>query len=135
MAKKITRRKAAQWLAPMRAAFQQMKTGEVDSIRGYAVTKLHHRDDYARIDFCIAGFRALISRLFPDIELSDLEKIERRLAAGVPIAYQDIDCALSILRRVEDSMVGIHQSVVTDAVLTEQIIIEVEQKGMQNELQ
>ena len=41
--KRITRRQARSWLAPMRDCFAQMKTGEVDAaIRGYAVTRLHH---------------------------------------------------------------------------------------------
>ena len=42
----------------MRQCFRQiLDTGETDAIRGYAVTKLYGSDDYARIDYCCAGFR------------------------------------------------------------------------------
>ena len=34
----------------MRSCFAAIKSGEVDAIRGYAVTRLDHNDEYARIE-------------------------------------------------------------------------------------
>lgn len=78
--KRITRRQARSWLSPMRDCFLQMLEGEVDAINGYPVTRLHHDDDYARIDYCIAGFRALLDRLCPEIDTAPLARLEKRLA-------------------------------------------------------
>lgn len=79
--KRITRRQAQAWLAPIRKALRQIAdTGEADSVQGYAVTRLHRSDDYARIDYCIAGFRALMGRLWPELDCNPLTRIEKRLA-------------------------------------------------------
>lgn len=75
--KRVTRKQMRSWLAPMRSCFAQIRADNVDSIQGYAVTRLDAKDEYARIDFCIAGFRALIARLCPDIDVTDLERIEK----------------------------------------------------------
>lgn len=127
---KVTRRQVQSWLAPMRACFAQMKTGEVDSIRGYAVTRLHHNDDYARIDFCIAGFRGLLARLVPDLDVGPLLLVERKLAHGAPLTVPEIDAAFRLLRECEGSLVGLQRNQLMDAVQAEQIVIELEALGI-----
>lgn len=128
--KKITRRQVQAWLAPMRACFAQMRQGEVDAIRGYAVTRLHHKDDYARIDYCIAGFRCLIDRLCPEINTAPLLIIEKKLANGLPLTIKEIDLALTQLKHCENAMLRHPVQSVKDAVMTEQISIELEQHGL-----
>ena len=128
--KKITRRQAAGFLRPIRACFAQIKSGEVDSIRGYAVTRMRHDDSYARIDYCIAGFRGMISRLAPDIGLASLERLERLISSGVPVTQRQIDAALTTLRVCEDAFVKLTKEAVSSAVLTEQISIELESAGL-----
>ncbi|MBK8117519.1 MAG: hypothetical protein IPK44_24850 [Candidatus Accumulibacter sp.] len=79
----------------MRKCLRQIRaTGEADSIRGYAVTRLHASDDYARIDYCAAGFRALMERICPHIDTAPLLRIEQRLAAGVPLEVEHVDASL-----------------------------------------
>lgn len=124
--KRITRRQARAWLTPMRSCFTEMKTGEVDAIRGYAVTRLHDQDSYERIDWCIAGFRGLIDRLCPEIDTRPLLAVEKKLAAGVALLVQEIDAALIVLKRSEDALLRHSVAAVKDAVLTEQINIELE---------
>lgn len=124
--KRITRRQARAWLAPMRQCFTQMKCGEVDSIRGYAVTRLNDEDEYARIDWCIAGFRGLIDRLCAEIDTRPLLVIEKKLAAGVAMTVTEIDAALAVFRRCEDALLRHSIAAVKSAVLTEQIVIEIE---------
>lgn len=121
---RVTRRQMKSWLAPIRSCFAQMRTGEVDAIRGYAVTRVSSRDEYARIDFCIAGFRALIARLCPHVDVSLLERIEKKLAAGVVITVGEIDSAFATLRQCEDALVKKTVDEIKDAVITEQIQIE-----------
>ena len=127
---KITRRQARAWLAPMRAALRAMRAGEVDAVRGYPVTRMNQRDDYVRIDFCIAGFRGLIERLEIAVDLTALATIEKRLAAGVLFTVASIDHALARLRQVEDALISFSPAAVKTAVLTEQVSIELESLGI-----
>lgn len=124
--KRITRRQARAWLDPMRSCFRQMSSGEVDSIRGYAVTRLHDQDAYERIDWCIAGFRWLLDRLCPEIDTKPLSTIEKKLASGVLLESREIDAAMMIFKRCEDALLRHSVAVIKDAVLTEQINIELE---------
>ncbi len=124
--KRVTRRQIRSWLAPMRACFAEIKAGEVDSIKGYAVTRLDHNDEYARIDYCIAGFRALLARLCPEIMSGQLERIEKKLANGVPLTMPEIDEALALLRRCEDALIRHSVDAIKSAVLTEQCVIEMD---------
>ncbi len=128
--KRITRRQVRAWLAPMRACFTQMKTGEVDSIRGYPVTRLHHNDDYARIDYCIAGFRALIIRLCPELDASPLERVEKKLAAGTPLTIQEVDDSLALFNHSESALLRHSPAALKSAVLSEQISIEMSALGL-----
>ena len=128
--KRVTRKQMKSWLAPMRDCFAQIRADNVDSIRGYAVTRLDHTDEYARIDHCIAGFRALIARLCPQIEVTALGRIEKKLAQGVPLTIAEIDAALSLIRRCEDALVKKTVQEVKDAVITEQVCIELDELGL-----
>lgn len=125
--KRVTRRQIRAWLAPMRRCFAEMRSGEVDAIRGYAVTRLGNKDEYARIDFCIAGFRALIARLCSDIDCAPIERIEKKLAAGVPLTMEELDGALALLNRCESALIKHSVSAIKSAVLTEQIVIELDE--------
>ena len=62
----LTRRQTRHWLQPIRKAFSEIKAGEVDTIRGYPVTRIDHADEYARTDWAINGFVALLERLLAD---------------------------------------------------------------------
>jgi hypothetical protein len=126
MKKKITRRQVDAWLAPMRRALLEMRSGYCDAIRGYAVTRLHHADDYARVDFCLAGFRGLLERLFPGLDSTHLLRVESRLANGVPLTVGEIDAALALLKALEKPLMSKTVDEVTSAVRTEQIAIELD---------
>ena len=129
--KRITRRQAQAWLAPMRKALRQIAdTGEADAVQGYAVTRLHTGDDYARVDYCIAGFRALMARLWPDLDCTALAKIEKRLAAGVLLERDDLVAVFQLLNDVEKKLMKRTVRDVKAAVLAEQIAIEFEQIGI-----
>ena len=126
--KRVTRRQIRSWLEPMRHCFYDMKDGYVDSIRGYAVTRLDHKDEYARVDYCIAGFRALITRLCAHLDDAPLVRVEKRLAAGAPLTVAEIDAALAFLRTCEDALIKRTVDEVKSAVLTEQLAIELDER-------
>jgi hypothetical protein len=130
--KRITRRQARSWLSPMRACLRQMLAGEVDAINGYPVTRLHHNDDYARVDFCIAGFRALLDRLCPEIGTGPMARLEKRLAHGVPVTAAEIEQALAVCTLAESALLRHPVAVVKAAVMTEQIVIELESLGLKD---
>lgn len=124
--RKVTRRQARSWLAPMRACLQEMRSGFAPAARGYPVTRLSEKDDWVRIDYCIAGFRALIVRLFADLDTPAMFRIQRRLSAGVLISTSDIDLCMRELKEVEDALIGVTVEELKSAVATEQIAIELE---------
>lgn len=126
--KKITRSQARAWLFPIRRCLRQIRyTGDADTIRGYPVTQMPGDTDYSRIDYCCAGFRALIERLCPHIDTAPLLRIEQRLAAGTPLTVEQLDAAFRMLRVVENDLIQHSVAAVKDAVLVEQILIEMDE--------
>lgn len=66
------------------------------------------------------------SRLFPDLAIYHMERIEKRLANGVLVAQSDLDGALREIRTAEDLLIKVTREELKSAVLTEQINIEIE---------
>lgn len=128
--KRITRKQARAWLAPVRNALATMRTGEIEAVRGYPVTRLHWNDQWERVDWCCAGFRALINRLMPTFDTSPIFKIECKLANGAPLTIAELDSVLKALNAIETELLKFPFSAVRDAVLTEQINIEMEICGL-----
>ena len=62
----------------------------------------------------------------PHIDSSPLRRLEKRFAAGAPLSIDLIDDALRILRMVEDELIRHSVAEVQDAVLVEQILIEMD---------
>lgn len=118
------------WLAPMRRCFAEMRSGYVDAVQGWPVTRLHGNDDYVRIEYAIRGFRALLDRLLPEIDTAPLSLIERRLAAGTPLTVAQIDAGLALLRHCEDALLRFSREEVKAAVLVEQCAIELDALGI-----
>ena len=127
---KMTRRQVTAWLAPMRETFRVMRSGEIESIRGYPVTRSAVSDEWERVDWCCAGFRGLIERVLPATDCAPLLKVERRLAAGVLMSVEDIDAALAFLRAIEKPLMRLSVEDVQSAVRTEQIQIELDSLGV-----
>ena len=126
--RRMTRSMARAWLAPMRACLRQIRdTGEADTIRGYPVTQMPGDTDYSRIDYCCAGFRALMERICPHIDSTPLQMVEQRLAAGAPLTVESLDDAFRMLRAVENDLIKHSVEEVKDAVLVEQIMIEMDE--------
>lgn len=126
MTARVTRKQARAWLAPMRECFGQMRTGFAPAADGYPVTRLHDADDWARIDYCIAGFVGMIGRLAPGLGTESMRLIQSRIEAGELVTTQEIDAALSEIRRAEDVLVRMTIKELRSAVTTEQIAIEFE---------
>jgi len=123
---RVTRRQAQAFLAPMRRAIAEMRSGEADSIQGYAVTRLPTHAAYARLDYCLAGTRAFMERLAPHIDYAPLERLEKKLAHGTPLTMAELDACTAVLRRVEDALTGADRRTVQSVLLTTQIGIELE---------
>lgn len=124
--KRVTRRQACAWLAPMRKCFVEMQAGFSPAARGYPVTRLNERDNWVRTDYCIAGFAGLIHRLFPDLDLSPLERVRKRLAAGVLVSQADLQECLRLLGQTENRLITVTVPALRSAVRTEEIAIELE---------
>lgn len=122
-----TRAQARAWLQPLRDAFGEMRTGEVDAVKGYAVTKLRWVDeDYARIDHCIAGFLGLTDRLFPELDTTALRKVGAKLANGVMLTHQEVDACFRVIGKCEDLLLTVSRQALKDAAQVEMIRIELD---------
>lgn len=124
--KRMTRRQVDGWFLPIRRALNEMLSGEVDSVRGYAVTRLHNGDEYERVDFCIAGFVGVLLRIFPAIDLSPMTKMQRLLAAGTPIHAADVHKAMALLKSLETPLIKQDWHAIKAALTTEMIAIELQ---------
>ena len=124
--RRMTRRQVDGWFLPIRRALNEMLTGEVDSIRGYAVTRLHNGDEYERVDWCMAGFVGVLSRIFPELDLSPMTKLQRLLAAGTPIHAADVHKALALLKSLETPLIKEDWHRVKSFLTTEMIAIELQ---------
>lgn len=126
-----TRKQAQAWLLPIRKAFNEMRTGEVDSYRGYAITRIHHADnDFARVDHAINGFLALFDRLAPEFDTSAMQKVSKKLANGVLIEFREVDACFVTLNACEDLLITFKRSNLIDASQVEMINIEFERLGL-----
>lgn len=127
-----TRKQARAWLEPIRCAIAEMRNGEVDSYRGYAITRIHWADeDFARIDHAINGFVALIIRLMPDVDIGCMQRISKKLESGVLLALDELNACSALLNHVEDRLIKFRRCDLVDAANTEMIAIEVERLGLQ----
>jgi hypothetical protein len=127
---RLTRREIRHWLDPMRKAFREMREGEVDSLQGYAVTRLDATDEYARIDWAINGFAAVLERLAPGLDTKPLHKVSKRLANGISFTIADVDRCLALLTAAETRLIKIPRAKIRDAVTVEQIDIELQSLGL-----
>ena len=126
-----TRNQARAWLEPIRRAMREIKTGEIDAHRGYAVTRIHHCDnDVARVDHCINGFVAMIMRLDPGFDVMPLIKVSQKLEAGVLLTVAEVDRCFAVLNQCETMLLGFSRNQLKDAALAEQINIELEMLGI-----
>ena len=128
--KRMTRRQVDGWFLPIRKALNEMLTGEVDAIRGYPVTRLHNGDEYERVDWCMAGFVGVLSRIFPALDLSPMTKLQRLLAAGTPIHAEDVHKALALLKSLETPLIKEDWHRIKACLTTEMLSIEFSELGM-----
>ena len=126
-----TRAQAKAWLKPIRDSFAQMRSGYVDAIQGYAVTRLHNDDEYVRIDFCINGFAAIIERLMPDLSAEVMHQVSQKLANKMPLTEDEIDSCSALLNACEDRLIKLPRKTLLDASMAEQVAIEFERLGLQ----
>ena len=126
-----TRKQARAWLAPIRKALTEMLSGEVDSHRGYAITRIHHADnDFARIDHAANGFCALIERLMPDFDISAIKRLSKKLEAGILLEAKEVHDCLARLKQCEDRLISFKRFELVDAANVEMCRIELERLGI-----
>lgn len=126
-----SRKQVQAWLAPIRRAFVEIRSGEIDAHRGYAITKIHWADnDFARVDYCINGFVAMIERLIPDFDVAPLKRVSKKLETGVLLTAAEVDACFSTLNQCEDRLLRFRRCDLVDAANTEMIVIEMERLGL-----
>ena len=129
--KRTPRKKIKAWLDPIRSAVKQLRTGEIDAYRGYAVTRIPHIDNnLARVDFVINGFTGMLDRVAPTICTKHLKTVSKKLAAGVMLAPVEVESCFVELNACEDLLCKLSPSALKDAAHTEMIAIEFSRIGV-----
>ena len=129
--KRTPRKKIKAWLDPIRNAVKQLRTGEIDAYRGYAVTRIPHIDnDLTRVDFVIDGFTGMLDRVAPTICTKHLKTVSKKLAAGVMLAPVEVESCFVELNACEDLLCKLSPSALKDAAHTEMIAIEFSRMGV-----
>ena len=129
--KRTPRKKIKAWLDPIRNAVKQLRTGEIDAYRGYAVTRIPHIDNnLARVDFVINGFTGMLDRVAPTICTKHLKMVSKKLAAGVMLAPVEVESCFVELNACEDLLCKLSPSALKDAAHTEMIAIEFSRIGV-----
>lgn len=126
---KLTRRDIRTFMDPIFAGVRQLRTGEVDAVRGYAV-QADWNGGHVRMDYCLNGYLALIERLDANQHKHNLETIAKRLEHGVLLSIQLIDDALTELKQHQDMLLSKTRDEVAGAARTEQIAIELQALGI-----
>ena len=122
-----TRKQMQAWLAPIRKALAEIRTGEVDAYRGYPITRIHHADnDFARVDHALNGFLALITRLMPDYSVTPLQRLSKKLENGVLLSLEEVTECGVLLNAIEDKLLIFTRAQLKDAADLEMICIELE---------
>lgn len=123
--KKVTRRKVVAWFAPLRRALVEIKaTGEVETINDQPVMTIARKDDYVRIDFCIASYVRCLKSIFPGAEYSDFTKVQHKLTAGKQITTEEIEVIQNRLNALVPLLMKTPMAVARSAMVDEQISAE-----------
>ena len=122
-----SRKQMQAWLAPIRKAMAEIRTGEVDAYRGYPITRIHHADnDFARVDHALNGFLALITRLAPDHDVSPLQRLSKKLENGVLLSIDEVTECGALLNAIENKLLTFTRAQLKEAADIEMIVIELE---------
>lgn len=127
--KRPTRRQMQEFTKPVKEALKQMRSGEVDTIRGYPVFK-DWTGEWSRIDWAMNGFVSMVRRAAPQIVLAVFEKLAAKLENGVMLTIPEIDLALGRLKEVDKALSKVTRGRLKECVLIEQIDIELAASGL-----
>lgn len=126
---RISRREAAIIINPIRKGFMDLRTGDADTYRGYVVF-----DDWqgqlTRMDEALLGWVDCWTRFNMGLDLTPHDRLRKKLEAGVLLTYEEIDAALSLLRKQEDMLCRMPKDYVKAQTDTECIVIRMEELGI-----
>lgn len=129
--KPASRKQLSAWLDPIRKAFIELRSGEVDAHRGYPITRFHAADeDFARIDYSINGFVGMLTRLIPDFDLLPMIRLSKKLENGILLTVEEIDVCIAMIEPIEKRLMKFTRAQLIDAANTESILIELESLGL-----
>ena len=133
MLKPPTRKQARAWLSPITKALNELKTGEVDCVRGYPITQIRWAgNEIARVDHAINGFVSLLDRINTQLDTKHLASLANKLTNGIMLTQKEIDWALLVVRSAEDYIIKVPRNRLIDFARTEMIYQEITQQGLTN---
>lgn len=107
----------------------ELRSDFADSYRGYFVFE-DWNGELSRTDQALHGWVDCWSRFNTGLDLGPHDRLRKKLEAGVLLTYEEIDAALSLLRKQEDMLCRIPKDYVKAQTDTECIVIRMEELGI-----
>ncbi len=96
-------------------------------MQGYAIAQVGRTEsDVVRADHLVVGFACMAERVAPNLDVSPLVKLAKKLESGVLLNQCDLVQCRNIVSQIEATLIGMSMRKVKSLVLTEQIAIEIE---------
>lgn len=109
---------------PLYRLVEQLRTGEVDAVRGHPV--LEAWGEFMRVDQTLAEVRRCFDRLAPHADWSAFDAVGKRLGAGVPITEDDVETLHNTIQQAEAVYRTAPLDYLRSMIRTEQIAIELD---------
>ncbi len=113
---------------PLYKLVRDLREGDVDAIKGEPV--LVAWGEYMSIAHTLTGFSGCFKRIAPEADLSIFDKLAKRLHNGAPITEDDVNQLEQALQLIEKIYRATPLSQLKQAILTEQIAIELDAAGI-----
>lgn len=119
--------KVRRTFGPLYQLVKDLRQGEIDAIKGEPV--LIAWGEYMSIAHTLTGFAGCFRRIAPEADLSIFDRIAARLHHGTPLTESDVDMLELALRQVEAIYRTTPLAKLKQAIMTEQIQIELDALG------
>ena len=116
--------KVERTFSPLYALVEQLRTGEVDAVRGYPV--LECWGEFMRADQVLNEVRRCFDRISPHADWAAFDAVGRRLGNGTPITDDDVETLFNTIKMAESVYRSTSLDFLRSMIRTEQIAIELD---------
>ncbi len=119
--------KVARTFGPIYKFIRDMREDSVDCVQGYPM--IWAWGEHMLAGHALIGFVGCVARLSPTLSVKPITSVAAKLDAGVPITLEEVAAMEVAVRAAEQVYRNLPIRTIKDAILTEQIAIELSQMG------